>query len=439
VLVKPLPHSSTVTTKQQYQGHPSKAMRGLNHSRNTTCKEGMIMCKWRKIFVAVGIAFSLGIACGLQFALFSLAHTNDGVDMGQLTSTLRGGSASAAHPKNADDKTVVRISDGKRQWDNWPAVAFEEVGHSLVAKGESFFDHARELYFGGKNPLINEFLEVYKNRPDPVNLCGIRINHAMGLFLAVKQLKPTLVVESGVNAGVSTYFIRKASPTTRIFAVDPLDKPICDQGKRWIDRENQHLTTYYTGSNFVDIIDMDWKGMIERKEVDPATTMVFLDDHLHAFERIARVMAHDIKHIVVEDNYKQNEGATPLDRRSTPKQMFAGGMWRAHGDWLWKRTKNYSEFPPLVPPIMAKVNNEPRKPAGGFMVASDTNTDIVAPILRPDLDASDDLSYQKAMTYLGINPNLEDRDSYMQVMNYNQFLYIELQSGAAATATTFPK
>mmetsp|Transcript_9973 Transcript_9973/g.13983 ORF Transcript_9973/g.13983 Transcript_9973/m.13983 type:complete len:408 (-) Transcript_9973:135-1358(-) len=382
----------------------------------------------------------IGFLCGSQYTLFTLSHTLcDGnsffvkqdfeVDGTSSKPTLRG--------KIQTSTTYSNLSHGKREWDNWPAVASEEVGHPLVFKGESFYDHARELYFTGDHPLMEEFLQVYKNRPDPVNMCGIRINHAMGLFLAVKQLKPTLVVESGVNAGVSTYFIRKASPTTRIFAVDPLDEPICKQGQRWIDPS--HLTTYFTGSNFVDMTEMDWNGMIERQEFDPLTTLVFLDDHLHAYERIAAVMAHGIRHILVEDNYKQDEGATPKDKKSTPKQMFDGHFWKQKGDWLWERTKTYSEFPPLVPPIMAKENTLPRKKAGGFMVASDANTDIVHPILRPDLDASDNVHYKNAMSFLGLNPSLVDNDSYMQVMNYNQFCYLELMPEAAATADTFPK
>ncbi len=196
-----------------------------------------------------------------------------------------------------------------RSWDNWPAVAYEQVGAPLVTKGESFFNQARDLYFQ-KQPsgqtLMEEFLEVYKNRPDPVNLCGIRINHAMALFLAVKQIKPTLVVESGVNAGISTYFIRAASPTAKIFAIDPLEEPICGQKKRWLDPSS--LTTNYTGNKFVDLMDLDWKGMISKKEIDPDSTLVFIDDHLHAFQRIAGVMKFGVKHIVVEDNYKYGEG-----------------------------------------------------------------------------------------------------------------------------------
>ena len=59
----------------------------------------------------------------------------------------------------------------------------------------------------------------------------MRMNHALALCLAVKHIKPTLVVESGVNAGVSTCFIRAASNTTRTFAIDPLDEPMCGQNK----------------------------------------------------------------------------------------------------------------------------------------------------------------------------------------------------------------
>jgi hypothetical protein len=194
-------------------------------------------------------------------------------------------------------------------WSNWPAVAYEEVGHPLVTKGDSFSNQARELYFqkqaNGKT-LMDEFVEVYNKRPDPVNMCGIRINHAMALFLAVKQIQPSLVIESGVNAGVSTYFIRAASSTTKIFAIDPEEKPICNQGDRWIDPSDK--TTNYTGKKFVDLMDLDWKGMVARNEIDPDSTLVFLDDHLHAFKRIAGVMKLGVRHIVVEDNYKLHEG-----------------------------------------------------------------------------------------------------------------------------------
>jgi len=333
---------------------------------------------------------------------------------------------------------VQRDVPKTKTWPNWPAVAHEEIGHPLSFKGESFFDIARELYLkpeqyshtngnGNWTTLMDEFIDVYKNRPDPVNMCGIRINHAMALFLAVKQIQPTLVVESGVNAGVSTYFIRAASPTTKIFAIDPLEKPICGQGKRWIDpASSDGQTINYTGDEFVDLLDLDWVGMIDRKEIDPEKTLVFIDDHLHAYKRTVSMMKLGIRHVVIEDNYKNGEGATRQDKRSTPKQIFSGHEYGVEGAWLFQNIVAYTEFPPIVPPIMAKAFTGERKPAGGFMVAQDTNTDIVAPILRPDLSEDDMAIYNKMTSALGINASLSDHDSYMQVMNYNQICYLEL-------------
>ena len=252
------------------------------------------------------------------------------------------------------------------------------------------------------------------------------------------MIRPTLVIESGVNQGVSTYFIRAASPTTKIFAIDPEEKPICKQGGRWIDPSE--LTTNLTGPKFVDLLELDWKGMINRKELDPGKTLVFIDDHLHAFQRIAGVLKHGVRHVIVEDNYKRREGkknyiiedsrivsdklvgsfifishifagATLKDRRSTPKQYFYAGKFRTEAHWLFRNMKSYAEFPPLVPPIMAKANNITRKAAGGFMVASDRNIDIVHPILRPDTNEDDLKLYKRIASELGLDPEIKDNDS----------------------------
>lgn len=314
----------------------------------------------------------------------------------------------------------------EKKWKDWPAIAYEQIGKPLVYKGDTFFNHARELFLEKQETgesLLDEFLEIYKKRPDPVNVCGIRVNHAMALYLAVKYLKPTLVIESGVNQGVSTYFIRAASKATRIFAIDPEEKPICKQGKRWIDSST--LTVNYTGKKFIDILDLNWEEMIQNKNIDPATTLVFIDDHLNTFERIRALRKFDIRHIIVEDNYKKGEGATWNDRNSTPKQMFFQKRSWKKGSWLFNNIISYAEFPPLIPPIMAKKNTEPRKKAGGFMVASDTNLDIVPPILRPDLSTDDMHLFHTIANVLDLDTKLVDRNSYMQFMNYNQFCYLE--------------
>jgi hypothetical protein len=98
-----------------------------------------------------------------------------------------------------------------------------------------------------------------------------------------------------------------------------------------------------------------------------------------------------------------------------------------NSEYLRHQIISYTEFPPLVPPIMAKESNESRKKAGGFMVASDKNTDIMPPILRPDLDDQDTKRYEELCQKLGIDPAMKDKESYMQLMNYNQICYLELR------------
>uniref|UniRef100_A0A7S4N2Y8 Uncharacterized protein n=1 Tax=Odontella aurita TaxID=265563 RepID=A0A7S4N2Y8_9STRA len=419
---------------------------GLNSRRGQSSSRSSAAQSWRSV---ISLIIAAAIFCtGILFERVLNPCIFDGIILQTKTAKdkndgyLRSNSLSqqsAADELSSSGAQVQKM----RQWENWPAIAYKEVQHALVTKGDSFFNQARELYYQKNHhpsdnnddkqqqTLMDEFLKVYKNRPDQTNLCGIRINHALALFLAVKQINPTLVVESGVNAGVSTYIIRTASPTTKIFAIDPLDKPICGQGKRWVDPSD--LTINYSGENFIDLLDLDWKGMIAKKEVDPGSTLVFLDDHLHTFDRIAGVRKFGIRHVVVEDNYKLGEGATPHDKKSTPKQMLHGEQWKKQGEWLFNNIVAYSEFPPLVPPIMAAAFKGERKEAGGFMVAADDNMDIVHPMLRPDLNEDDMKTYTNIADTLGYDKALVDNESYMQFMNYNQICHLELKSDEETT------
>lgn len=139
----------------------------------------------------------------------------------------------------------------------WDGIPKEEVGHPLVQKGfVDFIDDSRHLFLEN---LLDEFLEVYAGRPDWTNLCGMRINHSYSLFLAIRHLQPTSIIENGVNAGHSTYIMRAAAPRAKIYPIDPLEEPICNQGKRWVDEKNSE---YFTGTNFKDFADVDWEEKI---------------------------------------------------------------------------------------------------------------------------------------------------------------------------------
>ena len=53
--------------------------------------------------------------------------------------------------------------------------------------------------------------------------------------------------------------------------------------------------------------------------------MVYFDDHLAFFSRVATLLKYGFRHVILEDNYKVGHGATQGDKWATPKQFFNGG------------------------------------------------------------------------------------------------------------------
>jgi hypothetical protein len=103
----------------------------------------------------------------------------------------------------------------------------------------------------------------------------------------------------------------------------------------------------------------------------------------------------------------------------------------------------YFEFPPLIPPGMAKLYPGSKKKQGGFLHAEDNaNLEcIMEPLLHPDHNTkkgiSDNKIYHKICDLLSIDPELKDDASYMQIMNYCFIAYFELQPLAPRLVKTW--
>jgi hypothetical protein len=308
----------------------------ISSSRSTKSRGGG--CLYGFFFCFFGFAFGISLTLlsmnmpSVMLASKTARLSYDALNANLVTSISSGsvfGNATvaltAAPPVAAVDAASTVVSDftsGQRSKKsgigeeknpnpyNWPGIPKEELGSPLVKIGHNFVDNAREILL----EHWDEFLAVYANRPDKVNLCGIRINHAYALWITVKHLKPTSIIESGVNAGQSTYFMRNASATAKIYAIDPEATAICNQGKRWVDPTKNGF--YYTGKKkFQDIQDIKWIKYIRKKTIDPNTTLVFLDDHMAVFPRFGMFLQLGFRHIMLEDNYKMRAQlqATRLD------------------------------------------------------------------------------------------------------------------------------
>ena len=273
---------------------------------------------------------------------------------------------------------------------------------------------------------LDEFLDVYKNRPDRTNTCGIRFNHALAIFTITKRLQPTTIIESGVNAGQSTYFFRQASGNdTKIISIDPEVKPICGQPVRWIDSTKNE---YLTGDSFVDFDAVNWKERIQKGEIDPANTLILIDDHQGFFKRFSTFVKYGFRHVMNEDNYKEKEGATRWDRANlTPKQMFRVLPQHADTTWLFANLNVYAEFPPLLSPtILAQNTTHARKVQGGFLHPTDDLQAIEEPLLRPDLNKGDADILERIARELQLDVTLQEPQSYQEFMAYCFLAYMEI-------------
>lgn len=327
---------------------------------------------------------------------------------------------------------------------NWPAVRYHTLRSSTTSNNSSKFQPAKLVQFGQsfftnrsllKTTYIQEFIQLYKRRPEKDNICGIRFTHAYALWLTVKLLQPKMVIESGVNSGISSWFIRQASSNAVLVSIDPELKPICGQPIRWLDRFGTQIQ-YLGPDKFVDFMQIDWNTKMVEHNISSSNNevLVYFDDHLAFFPRVATLLKYGFQHVLLEDNYKVGHGATQGDKWATPKQLFNGGAGgrskqqssKVDALWLLDNLITYAEFPPLVSGLLAPPSHKP-KPQGGFLTVEDDPTDYEEPILRPELYPADKELLDHIASELELDAMFTDTLSYTQLMNYVHIAYMEFK------------
>ena len=63
---------------------------------------------------------------------------------------------------------------------------------------------------------LDEFLEIYSERPIKNNHGGVLAPHAFGLWFMARELAPDIIIESGVWRGMTTWLLEKACPEKRL-------------------------------------------------------------------------------------------------------------------------------------------------------------------------------------------------------------------------------
>lgn len=126
---------------------------------------------------------------------------------------------------------------------------------------------------------------------------GMGAPDMFSLFFALKQIKPKIIIESGVWNGFSTKLIRKTCPNSVIISLDPRNIPSSGY------KDSCTNTIYHLGNKFIDFSNLDLT------QYNSDDIFCFFDCHQNAYTRLIQCYEKNIKHIFFNDNYPVNCGS----------------------------------------------------------------------------------------------------------------------------------
>ncbi|OYN74352.1 hypothetical protein [Mycolicibacterium sphagni] len=166
---------------------------------------------------------------------------------------------------------------------------------------------------------VTEFARLYATRPLQNNQFGMGASHMFATWFIARHLRPSVVIESGVWRGQSTWLIEQACPQAEVHSIDLfLDR-----------REYVSPRVHYHN---IDFSEIDWSGI-----AGPDALIVF-DDHQNAYNRLIYADWFGFEHIIFDDNYPPHAGDF-----YTLKKVFAGaGFGNVSSDDASQRYRSLS-------------------------------------------------------------------------------------------------
>jgi len=144
----------------------------------------------------------------------------------------------------------------------------------------------------------NSFADIITTKPWQTNEGGLNTHGLFFLYCVLKELKPKVVIESGIWKGVSTWLIEKTLPNTDIICIDPPALGYEKVNPNWFVYKSK--TAQYSS---VDFLEQTFNL------TDPDEALVFFDDHQDHGPRINHCYNLGITNIILDDNYKSKAGS----------------------------------------------------------------------------------------------------------------------------------
>ena len=196
---------------------------------------------------------------------------------------------------------------------------------------------------------LDEFHELYKNRPIKDNDGGMKSPHMFPSWYIIKKMKPKFIIESGVWKGLGTWFFEQASPDSQIFSLDP------NPQFRVYTSQKSNYSTY-------DFSKVEWTKILDVNE-----TLVFIDDHQNSLDRVKQCMNFGFTKVIFEDNYPFDQGDCYSIKKILSGMDFCidnAGSRSYHKailgdkDYLEGVIQKYQELPPILKQKFTRWKNE---------------------------------------------------------------------------------
>jgi hypothetical protein len=130
---------------------------------------------------------------------------------------------------------------------------------------------------------VRNFLSCYSDRPFRDNWGGSGFHNSFWLFLAARILNPTLIVESGLWKGHTTWLLEQAAPEAEILGFDI------------------SLSRLEHKSGKARFFEYDWSNY-QFEDIYPDRSMIFFDCHVNHAKRIIEAKNRGFRHLFFDDN-----------------------------------------------------------------------------------------------------------------------------------------
>src|ERR1700688_3724927 len=152
-----------------------------------------------------------------------------------------------------------------------------------IAVGQFLRTAGHTVDAGELEAAVTTFYSLAPECPERQSSGGCGFNAGLELFVAARLLRPSVIVESGVYRGFTTWVLRRAAPDAKILSFD-LDLSRLRRAEKGVEYVEADISTY------------------DFRSVPKEDALCFFDDHVAQVLRIEQASAWGFTNLIFDDN-----------------------------------------------------------------------------------------------------------------------------------------